>query len=101
MYAYAGLIAAGKNAPPPPGYTEFADELSLFAAFQRITFYNYSVFGEFYHKVLNDSNAATSDAGDPATGEQSSTTDNNQTATNGSTMPNSTLNTSNSAAAAE
>lgn len=64
-------MAAGKSAPPPPGFNEFAEELSMFRLFQRITSYNYSVFGEFYHKVLNDSmsssDAATSSSSAPDT----------------------------------
>lgn len=38
--------------PPPPGYLDFAEELDLYITFKRITFYNYSVFGEYYHEVL-------------------------------------------------
>lgn len=47
------VMRAQATPPPPPGFTDFADELDLFVAFRRITVYNYMVFGEFYHKVLN------------------------------------------------
>lgn len=53
--SYASLMVMRAQAapPPPPGFTDFVDELELFVAFRRITVYNYMVFGEFYHKVLN------------------------------------------------
>lgn len=42
--------------PPPPGYVDFKGELETLAtAFKRLLTYNYSVFGEYYVKVLTDS----------------------------------------------
>lgn len=53
LLAYVRLINTSKvQPPPPPGYTDFANELEMYTAFRRITFYNYSVFGEYYHDVL-------------------------------------------------
>lgn len=43
-----------KVAPPPPGYIEFGVELQALAGtFHRLTVYNYSVFGEHYHEILD------------------------------------------------
>lgn len=55
--------------PPPPGYVGFEDELKIFLAFKSITFYNYTVFGEQYHLMLNkdkpsESNESVSPSGD-------------------------------------
>lgn len=58
--SYAGLVVSKTQATPPPlppGFTDYADELELFVAFRRITYYNYMVFGDFYHKVLNGETA--------------------------------------------
>lgn len=39
--------------PPPPGFTELGEELeSIGAAFKRVTYYNYAVYGEFYQDIL-------------------------------------------------
>lgn len=56
-YASLMVMRAQATPPPPPGFTDFVDELELFVAFRRITVYNYMVFGEFYHKVLNGETA--------------------------------------------
>lgn len=39
--------------PPPPGYTDFKEELESFAtALKRVIAYNHSVFGEYFLQVL-------------------------------------------------
>ena len=55
LITYIQLILRSNQAvPPPPGYVEFADELEGFGnAFKRVTYYNYAVYGEYYHDILN------------------------------------------------
>lgn len=56
LIAYVRLVKTMKTLPPaPPGFTEFNDELQSIAnAFARLSFYNYSVFGEHLEKILNE-----------------------------------------------
>lgn len=53
--------------PPPPGYMDFVDELEFLTAFKGIVLYNYTVFGEQYHKIMKKEAAqltsSTSDEG--------------------------------------
>lgn len=53
--AYVQLILRSNNAiPPPPGFLDFVDELeALGNAFKRVTYYNYAVYGEYYHDILS------------------------------------------------
>jgi hypothetical protein len=60
------MLRSNINPPPPPGYTDYSTEIEAFAtAFKRVTFYNYAVYGEYYHemlqnKILNQSQPSTS-----------------------------------------
>ncbi|XP_065363599.1 T-complex protein 11-like protein 1 [Calliphora vicina] len=59
--------------PPPPGYTDFKEELDNFAtALKRVIAYNHSVFGEYFLRILtqrqpestnNDANESASSSG--------------------------------------
>lgn len=54
LIVYFRLVTASKNTiPAPPGYTDFVDNLDICIAFKRVALYNFSVFGDFYHEVLN------------------------------------------------
>ncbi|XP_037920173.1 T-complex protein 11-like protein 1 isoform X2 [Hermetia illucens] len=58
LQTYFRLVLRSKSGmpPPPPGYVDFKGELETLAtAFKRLLTYNYSVFGEYYVKVLTDS----------------------------------------------
>lgn len=72
LIAYVRLVKTGKTLPPaPPGYTDLTEELqSLASKFKRLTFYNYSVFGEHCEKLLDeitDALASTSIEAEPST----------------------------------
>lgn len=58
--------------PPPPGYVDFEEELKIFMAFKSITFYNYTVFGEQYHQMLNKE-SVTDNTTDPTPTNESTT----------------------------
>ncbi|EAT47425.1 AAEL001446-PA, partial [Aedes aegypti] len=48
------VLRTNSSIPAPPGFQEFADEIeSLATAFKRISYYNYAVYGEYYHEILN------------------------------------------------
>ncbi|CAO1410422.1 unnamed protein product [Diamesa hyperborea] len=48
------ILRSNAGVPPPPGYVDFVDELeALGSAFKRVTYYNYAVYGEYYHDILN------------------------------------------------
>lgn len=55
LLVYVLLVLRSNNpVPAPPGFQEFADDLeSLASAFKRISYYNYAVYGEYYHEILN------------------------------------------------
>ncbi|KAL1389164.1 hypothetical protein pipiens_012589, partial [Culex pipiens pipiens] len=55
LLAYIQLVLRTNNPiPVPPGFQEFADDMeALAAAFKRISYYNYAVYGEYYHEILN------------------------------------------------
>lgn len=81
LMTYVRLINTSKVMPqPPPGYNDFLDELDMCIAFRRITFYNYSVFGEFYHQILSKDRAAVTTV--EHISPTSSTTTTTQTTTN-------------------
>lgn len=70
---YASLFVLSGRQPKlpalPVGFADFADELQeLFVGFRRIAFYNYMVFGDFYHKLLSGEIAVVAAAA-PATAE--------------------------------
>lgn len=47
------ILRSNSGIPPPPGFVEFVDELEgLGNAFKRVTYYNYAVYGEYYHDIL-------------------------------------------------
>jgi hypothetical protein len=47
------IMKTNQNVPIPPGFTELNEELeSIGAAFKRVTYYNYAVYGEFYQDIL-------------------------------------------------
>ncbi|CRK91264.1 CLUMA_CG004944, isoform A [Clunio marinus] len=48
------ILRSNIGIPPPPGFVDFAEELeALGNAFKRVTFYNYAVYGEYYHDILS------------------------------------------------
>lgn len=48
------VLRANVGIPPPPGFVDFIDELeALGNAFKRVTYYNYAVYGEYYHDILS------------------------------------------------
>jgi len=54
LVVYFRMVTASKNLPPPPpGYIDFVDSLDICVSFKRVALYNFSVFGDFYHEVLN------------------------------------------------
>lgn len=55
LTTYVQLILRSNVAiPPPPGFVDFVEELEgLGNAFKRVTYYNYAVYGENYHEILN------------------------------------------------
>lgn len=55
LLVYMKLSQRNKSLPAtPPGYTDFNDDMQQFAiAFKRLTGYNYTVFGEHFHEILN------------------------------------------------
>ncbi|XP_055585627.1 T-complex protein 11-like protein 1 isoform X2 [Uranotaenia lowii] len=55
LLAYIQLVLrTNSHIPVPPGFQEFADEVeSLATAFKRISYYNYAVYGEYFHEILN------------------------------------------------
>lgn len=54
LIAYFRMVTINKNAlPAPPGFLDFVDSLDICTAFKRVVLYNFSVFGDFYHEVLN------------------------------------------------
>lgn len=55
LTTYVQLILRSNVAvPPPPGFVDFVDELEgLGNAFKRVTYYNYAVYGEYYHDILS------------------------------------------------
>lgn len=55
LLAYIQLVLRTNNPiPVPPGFQEFAEDLeSLATAFKRISYYNYAVYGEYFHEILN------------------------------------------------
>ena len=47
------VLRSNVGIPPPPGFLDFVDELeNLGNAFKRVTYYNYAVYGEYYHDIL-------------------------------------------------
>lgn len=59
--AFVRLVKTGHKMPlPPPGYEDLSCELQTLAdTFKRLTAYNYSVFGEYYEKILNELSNST------------------------------------------
>lgn len=59
LTAYVQLVLRSNvSIPPPPGFLEFTEELENFTtAFKRVTYYNYAVYGDYYHDILNKINA--------------------------------------------
>ncbi|XP_055526010.1 T-complex protein 11-like protein 1 isoform X2 [Wyeomyia smithii] len=55
LLTFTQLVLRTNNAiPVPPGFQEFADDVEgLAKAFKRISYYNYAVYGEYYHEILN------------------------------------------------
>jgi hypothetical protein len=55
LTAYIQLILrSNAPIPPPPGFHEFGEEMeNLGTAFKRVTYYNYAVYGDYYHDILN------------------------------------------------
>ena len=52
------VLRTNSEIPPPPGFVDFVDELeALGNAFKRVTYYNYAVYGEYYHDILSKINA--------------------------------------------
>jgi hypothetical protein len=48
------ILRSNVGIPPPPGFVDFVDELeALGNAFKRVTYYNYAVYGEYYHDILS------------------------------------------------
>lgn len=48
------ILRSNVGIPPPPGFMDFVDELEgLGNAFKRVTYYNYAVYGEYYHDILS------------------------------------------------
>jgi T-complex protein 11 len=48
------VLRSNAGIPPPPGFLDFMDELeALGNAFKRVTYYNYAVYGEYYHDILS------------------------------------------------
>lgn len=48
------ILRSNVGIPPPPGFLDFVDELeALGNAFKRVTYYNYAVYGEYYHDILS------------------------------------------------
>lgn len=48
------VLRSNVGIPPPPGFIDFVDELeALGNAFKRVTYYNYAVYGEYYHDILS------------------------------------------------
>jgi hypothetical protein len=47
------ILRSNAPIPPPPGFVDFGDEMENFGtAFKRITYYNYAVYGDYYHDIL-------------------------------------------------
>ncbi|XP_065084773.1 T-complex protein 11-like protein 1 isoform X1 [Ochlerotatus camptorhynchus] len=55
LLAYIQLVLrTNSSIPVPPGFQEFADDVEgLATAFKRISYYNYAVYGEYFHEILN------------------------------------------------
>lgn len=52
------ILRSNVKIPAPPGFTEFEEELDNFGtAFKRVTYYNYAVYGEYYHDILRKINS--------------------------------------------
>lgn len=48
------VLRANAEVSPPPGFLDFAVELeALGNAFKRVTYYNYAVYGEYYHDIFS------------------------------------------------
>lgn len=48
------ILRSNVGISPPPGFVDFVDELeALGNAFKRVTYYNYAVYGEYYHDILS------------------------------------------------
>lgn len=48
------VLRSNVTIPPPPGFVDFTEELeALGNAFKRVTYYNYAVYGEYYHDILS------------------------------------------------
>lgn len=57
LLTYLQLVQVNKTSLPsvPPEYVDIRDELKTLAnIFKRVTEYNFSVFGDFYEKRLNE-----------------------------------------------
>lgn len=75
LLAYIRLVKTNKVIPPvPPGFGDWTDELqSLANTFKRITIYNYSVFGEHYEKILDQTATTARTINDDSTVASTST----------------------------
>lgn len=52
------ILRSNVKIQAPPGFTEFEEELDNFGtAFKRVTYYNYAVYGEYYHDILRKINS--------------------------------------------
>lgn len=48
------ILRSNQPVPIPPGFTDYGEELGNFAtAFKRVTYYNYAVYREYYHDILD------------------------------------------------
>ncbi|XP_055910312.1 T-complex protein 11-like protein 1 isoform X2 [Eupeodes corollae] len=86
IHTYFRLVLGSKSGtpPPPPGYTDYQDELQAFAvALRRVILYNHSVFGDYFLQVLTNQR--------PGAGTSSSNSDSlpSTSAANPSTEPSS------------
>jgi len=49
------MLRSNSEVPPPPGFQDFINELeALGNAFKRVTYFNYAVYGEYYHDILQN-----------------------------------------------
>lgn len=61
LIAFIRLVKAGNTMPPaPPGYGDLYNALQTLAnTFNRLTAYNYSVFGDYYEEISSELSNST------------------------------------------